>query len=163
MSKDSMKYASIKKNSSSNISTLEKIHQKQKWTTISDKTTVQFILETLGDDNKKNILISTNEPRIIPEILDACSLPNTSGYRKIRELINDGMLVVCGHTTINGGKKVDKYVSIFDSIKINIIKNKIMIKVQFSVNYLDSFSFGTPNVVQKDLVQENPSMVRNSP
>jgi c-di-GMP-related signal transduction protein len=156
MNENLMKFSKAGKISSSNLNALEKIPQKQKWSTISDKDTIQFILEALGDDNKKNILTVANEPRIIPDILDVCSLPNTSGYRKIKELINDGMLVTCGFTTTNGGKKVDKYISIFDSIKINIIKNKIMIKVQFTEDYLRNFSFESSNTIQKIWLETHP-------
>lgn len=132
-----------------NTSVLEKPFQKRKWTTISDIVMVQCILEALGDDDKNKILSTTNEPHAIPEILDACGLPNTSGYRKIKSLINGGMLVACGHT-INGGKKVDKYISAFENIRIRIIKNRITIKVQFAENYLNDLYFKSSNIVQKN-------------
>ena len=112
------------------------------WEIINDNKTVQSILEAFGDDNKKNILTTISEPCVISDIINTCSLSRTSGYRKIKELINAGMLVTCGFTLANNERKIEKYVSVFEGIKIGIKKNKTTIKVQFAKNYLDGLPLG---------------------
>ena len=103
------------------------------WVTIGDKSLTQTILEAFGDDDKKKILTTfTNEPLIVSEVLETCNLPQTSGYRKINALIDAGLLIPMGFITTRDGKKVNKYVTVFENIKIEIVKNKITVKVQLS-------------------------------
>jgi hypothetical protein len=123
-----------------NVCTMEKSKEVgQHWITIEDQFLTQIILEAFGDDDKKKILTTlTNESLIISEVLEKCNLPQTSGYRKINALIDDGMLTVRGQIITNDGKKVNKYVSVFENIKINIVKNKITIKVELNKESLEN-------------------------
>ena len=111
------------------------------WMTIEDSSLTKVILESFGDEDKKNILTSVlDEPHIISEILEICNIPQTSGYRKINALINDGLLTTRGFITMYDGKRVNKYVSVFENIRINIIKNKIIVKVKLGKESLDGSS-----------------------
>lgn len=104
--------------------------QERKWITIEDSTLVKLILESIGDEDKKNILNAVlDEPRIISDILEVSNIPQTSGYRKINGLIQDGMLIPQGFLTTRDGKKVTKYKSVFENISIEIVKNKVFIRV----------------------------------
>ncbi|HKU32693.1 MAG TPA: transcriptional regulator [Candidatus Nitrosotalea sp.] len=100
------------------------------WITIEDMALAKVILESIGDYDKKNILNTVlDEPRIISDILNVSSIPQTSGYRKINALIHDGMLIPYGMVSMYDGKKVTKYKSVFESIVIKIEKNKVTIRV----------------------------------
>ena len=59
-------------------------------------------------------------------------MPQTSSYRKINLLIKNGLLVPDGQIPRKFGKKVTKYVSLFENLEINIIKNDISIKAKLS-------------------------------
>jgi hypothetical protein len=108
---------------------------------IEDPTLTKIILESFGDEDKKKILgVLNSEPLIISQVITNCNIPQTSGYRKVNALINDGLLAPSGHVTAPDGKKVTKYKSIFDNIKIDIIKNKIIITLNLSKKDLDSSS-----------------------
>ncbi|MBI3639600.1 MAG: hypothetical protein HY223_04705 [Thaumarchaeota archaeon] len=101
--------------------------------TIRDKSIISLILHSYADDNKKKILnIAVNKPRIILDIIDACKLPQTSSYRKINSLIKNGMLIPYGEVPRKYGKIVIKYVSLFENLEINIVKNDISINAKFS-------------------------------
>jgi hypothetical protein len=105
-------------------------YQDPHWVAIEDPSLAKLILESLGDPDKKEILNTVlDEPKIISEILEHTHLPQTSGYRKVNSLINDGLLVVHGYTMTYDRKKVNKYKSIFENVTINIEKNKIIVKV----------------------------------
>ncbi len=105
---------------------------KDSWYTLSDSNITSTILQSYGDLEKKKILESVSEsPKIIAEILKECDLPRTSGYRKINNLIEDGLLTQSGHI-ISDNKKINKYVRIFKNLKINIDKNQMTIDVQLS-------------------------------
>jgi len=111
---------------------LEESQRKEmKWITIEDQSLTKMILESLGDEDKKNIINSViDESRIISDILQMSKMPQTSGYRKVNALIENGILIPHGFTTTHDGKKVTKYKSVFENISIEIEKNKVIIKVQ---------------------------------
>ena len=102
-----------------------KVVDGENWVLIENPTLIKIILESYGDDDKKRILGTLNgEPMIISQIIERCGIPQTSGYRKVNALIDNGLLVSAGYASPDG-KKVTKYRSVLDSIKINIIKSKI--------------------------------------
>lgn len=113
--------------------------QDKEWVTIGDPHINKIILEAIGDDDKKNILNAVlDKSKIISEILEVCKIPQTSGYRKINNLIKNGLLTVNGHETTSDGKTVNKYQSVFENIQIHIEKNKVIVQVQPSKISLDS-------------------------
>jgi len=116
------------------------------WVTIEDKSLTQEILEAFGDDDKKKILTTVIQQRlIVSEILEMCNLPQTSGYRKVNALIDVGLLIPMGHATTTDGKKVNRYVSVFDNFKIDIIKNKIVVRAKFAKD-----NFSTAKIVSSN-------------
>lgn len=117
-----------------NVCTLEKSEtNKQEWMTVEDQFLTRVILEAFGDEDKKRILIALlEEPRVVSEVLSICNVPQTSGYRKINWLIDNGLLTTHGFITTNDGKRVNKYTPVFENIKINIVKDKVTVKVQLN-------------------------------
>ncbi len=100
--------------------------------TLSDSYVNSIILQTFGDLEKKKILEYVSKtPKTILDILKNCELPQTSGYRKVNNLIDSGLLFQAGHTVIDN-KKVSKYVCVFKDLKINIEKNKMTIDVHLT-------------------------------
>jgi len=107
----------------------------EEWMTIRDPSISKIVLEAFGDEDKKRIIsVLMNEPHIVSEVLEICNLAQTSGYRKMNKMISDGLLTVEGYITTIDGKKVNKYVSIFENIKIDIIKNSVTVKVKLKTD-----------------------------
>lgn len=105
---------------------------KGNWQTITNQNITSIILEAVGDQEKKKILETTaSTPKIVADIVKDVSIPQTSGYRKINNLINSGLLVQSGFT-MKDNKKISKYVCIFDNLKINIEKEKVIIDIQLT-------------------------------
>ena len=101
------------------------------WLMIKDDNIIKLVMETFGDLDKSNILNAVCEnSKIISDILEETKLPQTSGYRKINSLINDGLLVEDGFISSHDTRKVMKYRALFSNVKINIIKNKSSVLVQ---------------------------------
>ena len=115
-------------------SDLEKlVYGNSKLVTIKDKSIISLILHSYADEDKKKILNTTvNKPRIILDIIGTCKLPQTSSYRKINSLVKNGMLIPHGEIPRKYGKIVTKYVSLFENLEINIVKNDISINAKFS-------------------------------
>ncbi|MDX1595765.1 MAG: hypothetical protein R3327_02375 [Nitrosopumilaceae archaeon] len=108
---------------------------KSDWYTITDSHVNQVILQAFGDYEKKKILESVSaEPKIIQDILKECDIPQTSGYRKINSLIDDGLIATSGQV-VTENKKINKYLSVFSNLKINISiekDNKVTIDAQLN-------------------------------
>ena len=123
------------------VSLEESAKQEKEWVTIEDTRLATVILKALGDDDKNKILNSVmNQSKIISDILFVCQIPQTSGYRKVNSLIEEGLLVADGHETAGDGKPVTKYKALFENIQINIIQNKVSIRIQVPETSLKSSS-----------------------
>lgn len=111
------------------------------WIHMKDQELSKIFLESFADQDKKAILGSVmDDSLIIAKILETCKIPQTSGYRKINFLINAGLLVANGFELAQDGKKVKKYETIFDNVKVDIIKNDIAVKVQLKRSLLTESS-----------------------
>ena len=111
------------------------------WIQMKDPELARIFLESFADQDKKSILGSVmTTPLIIAKILDSCKIPQTSGYRKINYLINNGLLVSNGFELAHDGKKVKKYETIFENVKVDIIKNDVEVKVQLKNTLLSESS-----------------------
>jgi hypothetical protein len=107
------------------------------WIVLDDQRLTKIFLESFADDDKRNILeASMDEPLTISDILLTCKIPQTSGYRKINYLIENGLLMIDGFTTTLDGKKIQKYQTIFNNIKMDIERKNILVKVQLKKNPL---------------------------
>jgi len=107
------------------------------WIVLDDQRLAKIFLESFADDDKRNILeVSMDEPLTISDILLSCKIPQTSGYRKINYLIENGLLMFNGFTVSADGKKIQKYQTIFNNIKMDIERKNIVVKVQLKKNPL---------------------------
>jgi hypothetical protein len=107
------------------------------WIVLEDQRLAKIFLESFADDDKRNILeVSMDEPLTISDILLTCKIPQTSGYRKINYLIENGLLMFNGFILSADGKKIQKYQTIFNNIKMDIERKNIVVKVQLKKNPL---------------------------
>lgn len=101
------------------------------WITIEDTLLTKIVLEAVGDHDKKNILNTVlDDSKIISDILTMNHIPQTSGYRKVNSLIQNGMLMPQGFVSLYDGKKVAKYKSVFENIEIRMEKNRVTVRAQ---------------------------------
>lgn len=131
----------IRKHFLENANKYESETQNSDWITAQDPSLIKLILESFADEDKKNILNAVlDEPKTISEILKIAKIPQTSGYRKVNALIDDGLLVFQGYVTTYDVKKINKYKSIFENIMININQNSDDIKILFTKKVLEKYS-----------------------
>lgn len=120
----------IEKQIVNQIVTFEKIANAENRINIVDPKLVKLILEAVGDEDKMNILLSVvDEARTASEISRLSNIPQTSGYRKIKELIQNGMLIPQKFSTVDNKNKAKKYKSIFKQMTIEIRENKVAVGV----------------------------------
>jgi len=120
-----------------NVIELERTKKKEAWVTIQDQELSKVFLDTLGDDDKKTILgIVLNKSLIVADILKESKIPQTSGYRKINSMILNGILISNGFELSNDNKKIKKYETVFQNIKMDIQENGMIVKIQLKKHLL---------------------------
>lgn len=95
---------------------------------IIDQKLIDLILELCGDSETRKIIICLFDNNLtIPQILKESKVPKTSGYRKIENLIINGLILESGKV-LSESKRISKYKCVFDEIKIGMKKNDIVIQ-----------------------------------
>ena len=95
--------------------------------TILDQDLKNLILEIFGEiETRKIILCLLENEYTIPQILKESKVPKTSGYRKIENLILNG-LIVESRKVLSESKKVSKMQCIFQEISLDIKKGKFLV------------------------------------
>lgn len=102
---------------------------------IKDKIFANLLLESYGDRDKKTILFAVSSSALsISKILKKANMSSqTTGYRIINTLINDGLLVESGFDITVDGKKTPAYRTPIK--KINIVmdqKSNLNVTLEFS-------------------------------
>ena len=96
---------------------------------IIDQKLIDLMLELCGDsETRKIIMCLFDNDLTIPQILKESKVPKTSGYRKIENLIINGLILESGKI-LSESKRISKYKCVFDEIKIGMKKNDIIIQV----------------------------------
>ena len=127
----------LRKNSTLDIKKLEKdcinkiIKVKKKedkyLATIVSSELSDLILELFGGVETRKIISSLLEKEYtIPQILKESKVPKTSGYRKIENLILNGLIIESGKV-LSESKKISKLQCVFNEMKIEIKKEKITV------------------------------------
>jgi hypothetical protein len=127
----------LRKNSTLDIKKLEKdcinkiIKVKKKedkyLATIVNSELSDLILKLFGEVETRKIISSLLEKEYtIPQILKESKVPKTSGYRKIENLILNGLVIESGKV-LSESKKISKLQCVFQEMKIEIKKEKITV------------------------------------
>jgi hypothetical protein len=93
--------------------------------TIVDSNLRDLILELFGEVETRKIISTLLENEYtIPQILKESKVPKTSGYRKIENLILQGLIIESGKV-LSESKKISKLQCVFQEIRLEIKKDKI--------------------------------------
>ena len=109
------------------------------WLVIKNQNMTELILKSFADEEKKAIMdLIRDTPETIPKILERCRIPNTSGYRKMNQLIDEKMVVTTGLAETFEGKRAILYKSIIQKMQILINANEITARILVDRETLDS-------------------------
>jgi hypothetical protein len=95
---------------------------------IIDQKLIDSLLVLCGDSETRLMLNCLFDNELTtPQILSESKIPKTSGYRKIENLIINGLIVESGKV-LSESKRISKYRCVFDELKIEMKKNNIIIQ-----------------------------------
>jgi len=96
--------------------------------TMINSDMVDLILDLFSESETRKIISSLLENEYtIPQILKESKVPKTSGYRKIENLIINGIIIESGKI-LSESKKIFKLQCIFQEINLDMKKEKIVVK-----------------------------------
>ncbi len=112
---------------------------------IRDPYTAKMIFEAYGDPVKKVIMeLLLQEPKSIPEAILQSKLPQASAYRRAKELIQDGLLTIAGHTKASDGRKVTEYATTINRATFDVQDKGLSVIVKLQSKFLkDSFVYNS--------------------
>lgn len=95
---------------------------------IIEQDLIDLILQVCGDSETRKIIGCVfSKDLTIPQILNECKVPKTSGYRKIENLIINGFILETGKV-LSESKRISKYRCVFDEIKIEMQNNNVVVQ-----------------------------------
>lgn len=102
------------------------------WVTLVNENLSKVVLQVFTDDEMREILYATlYSPKTITEILEICQIPKTSGYRKIKTMMNNHILVPSG-STMKRNRRLKKYTATIEDAQIETEKDKIVVRIKFA-------------------------------
>lgn len=106
---------------------------------LNDKNLSEKILLAYGDKDKKTILeLLSNQSILLLDIQSITNIPQATGYRRAKELIDDGLLVESGYELTSDNKRVKTYTSLLSGFTINSINSQYNVQIRVKENFLES-------------------------
>ncbi|MGI9566879.1 MAG: hypothetical protein ACR2LL_07700 [Nitrosopumilus sp.] len=112
---------------------------------IKNPNTAKMIFEAYGDPVKKIIMeMLLKQPKSIPEAISQSKLPQASTYRRAKELIQEGLLTMAGHTKAIDGRKVTEYATTLNRAIFDVQDKGLSVSIKLQGKFLkDSFVFNS--------------------
>ena len=110
------------------------------WIVTDDILLSSILLESYGDAFKKSILdLTSKEDQVVYEIIKKSDLPIASGYRRIGELVQDGLLTEIEKVSSGDlGRNATKYSNIIKHANIYIQEEDVQVEILFKRKFLNS-------------------------
>lgn len=105
---------------------------------IKDGKFRQAILAALADKEMLDIINHVMyQPRSFNDIVRETNIPHTTVFRKIKTMINDGLLITEKFQITKEGKKTSLFRSTLRSITVKYENNEIMVQAEKNVDALE--------------------------
>jgi predicted transcriptional regulator len=92
---------------------------------------VRVVLIALGDNEMRKILDSTmNQSKSINEILKDTNITHSTGFRKIKWLLKEGLMILDKITITPDGKKFGLYHSTLKTVSVKYEDNNVSVEAE---------------------------------
>ena len=107
---------------------------------VISKLLAELIFNYFGDEETRKILIAMmTDPLTVPEILNVSGVLKSPAYRKIENLLLDGMVLESGKILTNN-KRVSQYRCVFDKVTFVLDKGQFSVEVIVNGKYFKQSS-----------------------
>lgn len=95
----------------------------------------QSVLAALADQEIVKILdCSMFREKSVNEVIRECNIPHTTAYRKIRWLLDNGLLLSTRNEVTEEGKKFTLFRSVFKSLRIDYEYGNIAVSADYNID-----------------------------
>jgi predicted transcriptional regulator len=95
----------------------------------------QSVLAALADQEIVKILdCSMFRDKSVNEVIRECNIPHTTAYRKIRWLLDNGLLLSTRNEVTEEGKKFTLFRSVFKSLRIDYEYGNIAVFADYNID-----------------------------
>ena len=109
-----------------------------------------MVFDYFGDVESRKILLSImKEPLTVPEILNTSGVLKSPAYRKIENLLLDGMILESGKIMTNN-KRVSQYRCVFDQVTLVIENSTYHVKCIVNGKHLKQSSLYNSGLLETD-------------
>jgi predicted transcriptional regulator len=101
----------------------------------------QAILVALADTDMVRILDSAMlKDKCVNDIIKECDIPHTTAYRKIRYLLEQGLLVCTRMEFTEDGKKFSLFKSVFKLLNVKYEYNNLVVEGEYNIDPIEKVS-----------------------
>lgn len=112
--------------------------------TIRDPAVATALFESYGNPAKKAILDALQSPKTVAEAITVGRLPKASTYNRVRVLLQDGLLVLNGHSHASDGRRVAAYVATLTDITFKSRQDKLIVSARMPIGIAQqSYAFSS--------------------
>ena len=118
-----------------------KIRKNSTLITIKDKNLNNLMIDIFGDKEFRKIIeVTMLSPLLISEIISQCNLPKTSGYRKVSNLIRNGLLKSQKKEFTKKRRRIERFTPIFQKFIFEINENQSKVSMELPPEILNQSS-----------------------
>jgi predicted transcriptional regulator len=101
----------------------------------------QVVLAALADKDMVKILdCAMFRDKSVNDIIKECDIPHTSAYRKIKYLLDQGLLVCTRMEFTEDGKKFSLFKSVFKLLNIKYEYNNLVVEGEYNIDPIEKVS-----------------------
>lgn len=98
--------------------------------TIKHQSLINKILDPIGNEICRSILyMLIDKPHTSYEIIENLGIPSTTGYRKIEQLIDAGLLIETGQKNSDYGRPANYLVTLYRGFSMQVVQNKVILNL----------------------------------
>jgi cobalamin biosynthesis Co2+ chelatase CbiK len=91
------------------------------------------MMQALSDEYSRKIMLSTiSAPKTVEELSKENSIPISTCYRRVHDLIRQGFLIVDKIVITNDGKKYETFSSSFKKFRIDLVETEFIIDAEIN-------------------------------
>jgi predicted transcriptional regulator len=103
----------------------------------------QSVLAALADQEIVKILdCAMVREKSVNEVIRECDIPHTTAYRKIKWLLDKGLLLSIRNEVTEDGKKFTLFRSLFKSLRINYEYGNIVVFADYNIDPVEKVTEG---------------------
>ena len=101
----------------------------------------QVVLAALADKDMVKILdCAMFRDKCVNDIIKECNIPHTTAYRKIKYLLDQGLLACTKMEFTEDGKKFSLFKSVFKLLNIKYEYNNLVVKGEYNIDPIERVS-----------------------